>query len=75
MQIKEIGKLFLLQGRYREEVGQVSAGNFVLIEGIDQAILKTATIVSPNSTADILVPIKFWTTPVMKVALEPLVPS
>ncbi len=37
-------KLFLLQGRYKIEVQSVSAGNLVLMEGIDQAVTKTATI-------------------------------
>lgn len=48
----------------------IPAGNFVLIEGIDQVISKTATIIDPsNSEADILVPIKFWTSSVVKVAI------
>jgi U5 small nuclear ribonucleoprotein component len=54
----------------------IPAGNFVLIEGIDQFITKTATIVdTTNDNADILAPIKFWTTPVIKISVEPLIPS
>lgn len=49
---------------------RIPAGNFVLIEGIDQLISKTATVVNAtNEDADILVPIKFWTSPVIKVAI------
>ena len=42
--VRNVTKLYLLQGRYRIEVGSVSAGNLVLMEGIDQAVTKTATI-------------------------------
>jgi U5 small nuclear ribonucleoprotein component len=40
------------------------------------AVTKTATIVdSRQSLVHIIRPIKFWTIPVVKVAIEPLVPS
>jgi U5 small nuclear ribonucleoprotein component len=42
--VKNATKLYILQGRYRIEVESVPAGNLVLIEGIDQAVTKTATI-------------------------------
>jgi 116 kDa U5 small nuclear ribonucleoprotein component len=45
MAIKEAKKLYLYNTRYRVEVQSVSAGNWVLIDGIDQSINKTATIV------------------------------
>lgn len=49
----------------------------VLIAGIDQAITKTATITHAegNHQTDIMLPLKFWTQPTIKVAIEPLVPS
>jgi len=42
--VRNVTRLYILQGRYRIEVGSVSAGNLVLMEGIDQAVTKTATI-------------------------------
>jgi len=50
----------------------------VLIEGIDQAITKTATITHADTSVnglDILLPLKFWSQPTIKVAIEPLIPS
>jgi 116 kDa U5 small nuclear ribonucleoprotein component len=74
--VKNAGKIYLLQGRYRIEVPEAVAGNLVIIEGIDQAITKTATITHADSlNTDIMVPLKFWSQPTIKVAIEPLVPS
>jgi U5 small nuclear ribonucleoprotein component len=59
-------------------VTEVTAGNMVLISGIDQAITKTATITHadnlPNGV-DIILPLKFWSQPTIKVAIEPLIPN
>ena len=43
-------KLWILQagGRFKIEIDKVGAGNWVAIEGVDQAILKTATITSTD---------------------------
>ena len=58
------------------EVEQVPAGNWVLIEGVDSSIIKTATIVSvKNENAYIFRPLTFNTLSVAKVAIEPLNPS
>jgi U5 small nuclear ribonucleoprotein component len=74
--VKDVQKLFILQGRYRIEVDSVSAGNLVLIEGIDQAISKTSTIIDCEAkTLSIMTPLKFWSQPIIKVSIEPLVPS
>ena len=77
--VRNVTKLYLLQGRYRIEVGSVSAGNLVLMEGIDQAVTKTATIIHAdlpsNWEVDILVPLKFWSQPTIRIAIEPLIPS
>ena len=72
--------LFLMQegGRYKIEIDQLSAGNWVLITGIDQSISKTATIFSadvPNEQLQIFRPLDFGTEPVIKIACEPLNPS
>ena len=49
----------------------VPAGNMVLIEGIDIAVTKTSTITSQSNQAEVSIvrPIKFWTTPTIKVAI------
>lgn len=39
--------------RYTIEVNRVPAGNWVLIEGIDQPIVKTATITNINQGEDV----------------------
>lgn len=52
------------------------AGNLIIIEGIDQAITKTATITHADSIdTDIMAPLKYWSQPTIKVAIEPLIPS
>ena len=50
--ILPIGRLWIYQSRYRIEVESVPAGNCVLIEGIDQSVVKTATIVDANIEDD-----------------------
>ena len=78
MFVKEAHKIFLLQGRYRIEVDSAAAGSLILIEGIDQSIAKTSTIVHADldfSQVDIFIPLKFWTESIIKVSIEPLVPS
>lgn len=56
--------------RYRVEVNRVPAGNWVLIEGIDQPIVKTSTIVDVDLDEDayIFKPLKFNTQSVIKIA-------
>lgn len=54
----------------------MGAGNWILIEGIDQSINKTATITTVNhKDMDIFNPLDFNTEAVVKVACEPLNPS
>lgn len=56
--------------RYKVELNRVPAGNWVLIEGIDQSIVKTATItdLSINSDLYIFRPLKFNTQSIIKIA-------
>lgn len=63
--------------RYNIQVTRVPAGNWVLIEGVDQPIVKTSTItdIDDNKQAHIFRPFKFNTTSVMKIAVEPVNPS
>lgn len=75
MTMKQIRNLYIYEGRYKVEIDKVPAGNWVLIEGIDQSITKTATIIDVKSKFEIMRPIKHNTAATMKVAVEPLVPS
>ncbi|GCC34212.1 hypothetical protein chiPu_0012685 [Chiloscyllium punctatum] len=76
-QICTVGRLWISVARYHIEVNRVPAGNWVLIEGVDQPIVKTATITEPrgNDEAQIFRPLKFNTASVIKIAVEPVNPS
>ena len=56
--------------RYKVEVSRVPAGNWVLIEGIDQPIVKTSTITDLNISDELYIfqPLKFNTQSVIKIA-------
>lgn len=47
--MREISRLWIMQGRYKIEVDMMTAGNWVMIEGIDQSITKTATVYSSSA--------------------------
>lgn len=65
--------------RYNIPVSGVPAGNWVLLSGVDNSIVKTATIfplkLEDNEDAYIFSPIRHLTTSVFKVAVEPINPS
>ncbi|XP_067952205.1 116 kDa U5 small nuclear ribonucleoprotein component-like [Watersipora subatra] len=75
--IGQVGRLWIAEARYSIEVNRVPAGNWVLIEGIDQPIVKTATItnISLNEDVYIFKSLKFNTSSVIKIAVEPVNPS
>lgn len=68
--ILTIGRLWIYESRYKIELNRVPAGNWVLIEGIDQSIVKTATItdLAINEELYIFRPLKFNTQSVIKIA-------
>lgn len=72
-----IGRLWIAEARYKVEVNRVPAGNWILIEGIDQSIVKTSTITEVSGPEEIYIfrPIKFNTSSVIKIAVEPVNPS
>ena len=73
-----VGRLWVFQARYQIEVNRVPAGCWVLIEGIDQSIVKTSTITDLKSADQelyIFRPLKFNTQSVIKIAVEPVNPS
>ena len=77
MAIKTVKNLWIFESTYRIEVSKVGAGNWVLIEGIEQSISKTATIVNAKESEplEIFRPIRFNNNSVVKIACEPLIPS
>jgi U5 small nuclear ribonucleoprotein component len=44
----QVGRIWIYNARYKVEVNRIPAGNWVLIEGIEQSIVKTSTIVEPK---------------------------
>ncbi|CAH1788149.1 unnamed protein product [Owenia fusiformis] len=72
-----VGRLWISEARYKIELNRVPAGNWVLIEGVDQPIVKTSTITDAtgNEEAHIFRPLKFNTSSVIKIAVEPVNPS
>jgi 116 kDa U5 small nuclear ribonucleoprotein component len=76
MIIRSVNKLWINQSRYKIEVDMMTAGNWIMIEGIDQSITKTATVAHPSFQGlDIFRPLEFHTESVIKIACEPLNPS
>ncbi|CAA0404734.1 unnamed protein product [Arabidopsis thaliana] len=77
MSIKEVTKLWIYQARYRIPVSSAPPGSWVLIEGVDASIMKTATLCNASYDEDVYIfrALKFNTLPVVKTATEPLNPS
>lgn len=76
-----IGRLWIWNARYKQQVSHIQAGNWVIIEGADSNVVKTSTIVSmedggeESSDACIFKPLQFDNQAVMKIAIEPVQPS
>ena len=67
-------------GRHTLELAACTAGNLILISGIDRPIRKTATFLDLNvHTSDdevhVFRPLIYDTRPILKLAIEPIVPS
>lgn len=81
MAIARIENVWVHESRYRLPVGEdgMAAGNLVLLGGIDNSIVKTATVTSIlNSDEDdlrIFAPLRHTNQSVLKVAVEPIQPS
>lgn len=77
MTVKEVTKLWLYQARDRIPIAEALPGTWVLIEGVDASIMKTATLCNEtyDEEAYIFRPLQFNTLPVVKTATEPLNPS
>lgn len=79
MAVATIADTFIAETRYNLPVSGVPAGNWVLLSGIDNSIVKSATVVAHKLEDDedvyIFNPIKHMTESVFKVAVEPINPS
>ncbi|KAL4340833.1 hypothetical protein GQ457_08G001480 [Hibiscus cannabinus] len=77
MTVKEVTKLWIYQARYRIPISSAPPGSWVLIEGVDASIMKTATLCNMDLDEDVYIfrPLQFNTLPVVKTATEPLNPS
>ena len=79
--VKTVSNMWIYEARYRIPVKEARAGAWVLIEGVDQSITTTATLVPenlPKAYGDELYvfrPLEFDNKSVMKIATEPLNPS
>ncbi|KFG78562.1 putative ribosomal elongation factor EF-2 [Metarhizium anisopliae] len=74
-----LGQVFIGETRYNIPTDGVPAGNLLLVSGVDNSIVKSATIVAPKFEDDedayIFKPVTHFTESVLKVAVEPINPS
>ncbi|KAI1497178.1 P-loop containing nucleoside triphosphate hydrolase protein [Biscogniauxia marginata] len=79
MAMATIRNVYIAETRYNVETSGVPAGNWVLLTGVDNSIVKSATILPPKLEDDeeayIFKPITHFTESVLKVAVEPINPS
>lgn len=69
-----IGDLYMFMGGELQSLDEVPAGNIVGIGGLDQDIVKTATLSSTiNCTS--FSEINLMATPILRVAIEPVNPQ
>ncbi|KAF2442017.1 116 kda u5 small nuclear ribonucleoprotein-like protein component [Karstenula rhodostoma CBS 690.94] len=79
MVVATITDTWIAESRYNVPTSGVPAGNWVLLGGVDNSIVKTATLVSQKLPDDedayIFRPIRHFFESVFKVAVEPINPS
>ncbi|KAH8701153.1 putative U5 snRNP component Snu114 [Talaromyces proteolyticus] len=79
MAIATISETWIAESRYNISTDGVPAGNWVLLSGVDNSIVKTATLVplklENDEDAYIFKPIRHMTESIFKVAVEPINPS
>ncbi|XP_064123267.1 elongation factor-like GTPase 1 isoform X1 [Loxodonta africana] len=69
-----LGNLYLLMGRDLEDLEEVPPGNVLGIGGLQDFVLKSATLCSLPSCPP-FIPLNFEATPIVRVAVEPKHPS
>jgi len=79
MAMARVSDVFIAETRYNIPTDGVPAGNWVLLGGVDNSIVKTATIIARKFDDDedpyIFKPLVHFTESVLKVAVEPINPS
>ncbi|KAF3938478.1 hypothetical protein ABW19_dt0204373 [Dactylella cylindrospora] len=77
MTLATISDVWVAETRYQVPTSGIPAGSWCLLGGIDNSIVKTATLVPPKMEDDAYIfrPIKHFTESVFKVAVEPVNPS
>eukprot|EP00877_Chromochloris_zofingiensis_P014926 jgi/Chrzof1/9688/Cz04g12070.t1 len=75
--VVEVSAVWVYQARYRVPIAKATAGNLVLVEGLDSVVVKTATVIPEfiDDEVHIFRPLHFQTLSVVKIATEPLNPS
>ncbi|XP_037553220.1 elongation factor-like GTPase 1 [Nematolebias whitei] len=69
-----VENLYLLMGRELEELQEVPAGNVLGLRGLEDFILKSATL-STSPACPPFTPLNFEATPIVRVAIEPKHPG
>ncbi|KAI9022598.1 elongation factor Tu GTP binding domain-containing 2 [Hyaloraphidium curvatum] len=79
MTIQTVEGISIFESRYRIKMSAAPPGSWVLVEGVDPSIMKTATITTAAPSEDeplyIFRPLRFNTSSVVKVAVEPVNPT
>lgn len=78
MVVREVAAAWTLQTRYRIAVDAAPAGSWVLLQGVDESIAKTATLVAESFAGELAIfrpPRLEDSRAVAKVAVEPLHPA
>ncbi|RKF75150.1 Pre-mRNA-splicing factor cwf10 [Golovinomyces cichoracearum] len=79
MAVEVISDIFISESRYDIPTDGIPAGNWALLGGIDNSIVKSATIVPiqlpEEEDAYVFKPITHFTESIFKVAVEPINPS
>ncbi|KAF3929819.1 hypothetical protein AA313_de0204765 [Arthrobotrys entomopaga] len=77
MTLATISDVWVAETRYQVPTSGVPAGCWCLLGGIDNSIVKTATLVPPKMEDDAYIfrPVKHFTESIFKVAVEPVNPS
>ena len=59
--VQEVASVSVYQARYRVPVSKATAGNLVLVQGIDATIVKTATLVAEGYAEPVCIfrPLRF----------------
>eukprot|EP01134_Creolimax_fragrantissima_P006103 CFRG6103T1 len=76
MKMENCERIYIHESRYKLEVTRMQAGNWVLLDGVDSSITKSATITDEETDdACIFKPPQFGTSAVLKVSVEPVNPT